>query len=71
MTMSETPARPKHVRRLLSSGIPGADYGVFLLATPVIGAIGVLITAFASYSLAGCIWVLALTAVLTAIMAVL
>jgi hypothetical protein len=69
--MSETPDRPKHVRRLLSSGIPGADYGVFLLAMPVIGGIGVLITAFASYSLAGCIWVVVLTALVTAIMAVL
>ncbi|HEX2666785.1 MAG TPA: hypothetical protein VHP13_00245 [Gammaproteobacteria bacterium] len=69
--MNETPAKAKSVRRLLSSGIPGADYGVFLLATPVIGAIGILITAFASYSLTGFIWLVALTFVVTAIMAVL
>src|ERR1041385_4278166 len=69
--MSEPSVKPRPARRLLSSGIPGVDYGVFLLAAPVIGGIGALITAFASYSLAGCIWVAALTALVTAIMAVL
>ncbi len=69
--MSDTPVTPKPNRRLLSSGIPGTDYGVFLLATPVIGAIGILITAFASYSLTGFIWLVALTTVSTAIMVML
>ena len=69
--MSEQPVTPKPSRRLLSSGMPGADYGVFLLATPLIGAIGVLITAFASYSLAGFLWILFLTTFLTAVMAML
>lgn len=66
-----SPPNPKHPRRLLSSTMPGADYGVFLLATPVIGAIGILITAFASYSLSGFIWIVALTFGVTAIMAML
>jgi hypothetical protein len=69
--MSDQPVTPKPSRRLLSSGMPGADYGVFLIATPIIGAIGVLITAFASYSLAGFIWILFLTAFITAVMAML
>lgn len=69
--MSDTPVKPKRSRRLLSSGMPGADYGVFLLATPLMGAIGVLITAFASYSLTGFIWIVVLTALITAIMAML
>jgi hypothetical protein len=69
--MSDQPVTPKPSRRLLSSGMPGADYGVFLLATPLIGAIGVLITAFASYSLTGFVWILFLTALITAIMAML
>src|SRR3984885_4190628 len=69
--MSEQPAPPKPSRHLLSSGMPGADYGVFLLATPLIGAIGLVITAFASYSVAGFVWILFLTALLTAIMAML
>jgi hypothetical protein len=51
--------------------MPGADYGIFLMATPIIGAIGILITAFASYSLGGFIWIVALTFVVTAIMAML
>ena len=71
MRMSEQPASPKPSRRLLSSGMPGADYGVFLLATPLIGAIGLVITAFASYSLAGFAWILFLTAFITAVMAML
>jgi len=67
--MTEAPAPPKAARRLLSSGMPGADYGVFLVAVPVIGGIAILITAFASYSLAGFVWLLVLTALVTALMA--
>ena len=67
--MTDTPAAPKRSRRLLSSGMPGADYGVFLMAVPVIGAIGILITAFASYSLTAFVWLLLLTAFVTALMA--
>ena len=66
--MTDTPAL-KPSRRLLSSGMPGADYGVFLMAVPVLGGIGILITAFASSSLAGFIWLLLLTAFTTALMA--
>jgi hypothetical protein len=70
--MSETQAPKKKLsRRLLSSGMPGADYGVFLMAMPVIGGIGILITAFASYSVAGFVWLLLLTAFVTALMAAL
>jgi len=68
--MTDQP-KVKFSRRLLSSGMPGADYGVFLVATPVIGAIGILITAFASYSLTGFVWLLVLTTLITAIMAML
>ena len=68
--MTDSAAKPKLSRRLLSSGMPGADYGVFLMAVPVIGAIGILITAFASYSLAAFVWLLLLTAFVTALMAV-
>ena len=70
MPMNDQPAKkPKLARHLLSSGMPGADHGVFLVATPLIGGIGVLITAFASYSLTGFVWLVALTTLLTAIMA--
>src|SRR5215472_2595738 len=69
--MNDQPAPPKHGRRLLSSGMPGADHGVFLVAVPVMGAIGVLITAFASYSLTGFVWLVILTTLITAIMAML
>ena len=69
MTQSSAPARPS--RRLLSSAMPGADYGVFLLATPLIGAAALVTPAFATHSLAGFIWLLALTTVVTAVMAVL
>ena len=68
--MSETPTPKKKLpRRLLSSGMPGADYGVFLVAVPVIGGIGILITAFASYSIAAFVWLLVLTTLITALMA--
>lgn len=66
--MTETVAA-KPSRRLLSSGMPGADYGVFLMAVPVIGGIAILITAFASYSLTACVWLMVLTAFVTALMA--
>src|SRR5215469_12737004 len=66
--MSDSPA-PKTPRRLLSSGMPAADYGVFLVAVPVVGGIGILITAFASYSLAAFVWLLLLTTFVTALMA--
>src|SRR5579885_1992551 len=69
--MSETAPKAKPSRRLLSSGMPGADYGVFLMAVPVMGAIGVLITAFASYSLTGFIWLVLLTTFASAVMAML
>src|SRR5579863_4691199 len=67
--MTDAPAQQKPQRRLLSSGMPGADYGVFLVAVPVIGGIAILITAFASYSLAAFVWLLLLTAFVTALMA--
>ena len=69
MTMSDTPTPLKPSRRLLSSGMPGADYGVFLMAVPVIGGIAILVTAFASYSLTAFVWLLGLTAFVTALMA--
>src|SRR5690348_214549 len=69
--MSEPPPKAKPARRLLSSTMPGSDHGVFLMAVPVMGAIGVLITAFASYSLAGFIWLLGLTTFVSAVMAML
>jgi hypothetical protein len=69
--MSEPAPKIKFHRRSLSSGMPGADYGVFLMAVPIMGAIGVLITAFASYSLTGFIWLVALTTFSSAVMAML
>ena len=54
----------------MSSGMPGADYGVFLLAAPLIGVAALVITAFASHSLGGYLWLLALTAFVTALLAV-
>lgn len=67
--MSDTPTPSKPSRRLLSSGMPGADYGVFLMAVPVIGGIAILITAFASYSFIAIVWLLILTAFATALIA--
>ncbi|MGE5624656.1 MAG: hypothetical protein ACM3ZT_03815 [Bacillota bacterium] len=69
--MTEEPIPPKPPRRLLSSGMPGADYGVFLLAAPLIGMAALVITAFAAHSLSGYFWLLALTAFVTALLAVL
>ncbi len=53
----------------MSSAMPGADYGVFLVAAPIIAGIGLIITAFASYSLTAFVWLLVLTALVTALMA--
>jgi hypothetical protein len=53
-------------RKLLSSEMPGADYGIFLLAIPLITAVGLLIVSLATHSIAGLIWLLALTALITA-----
>ena len=60
--------KPPH--RLLSSGMPAADYGVFLLATPLIACVALLVTAFAAHSVTGFIWLLVLTALTTALLAV-
>ncbi len=53
-------------RKLLSSEMPGADYGIFLLAIPLIAIVGLLIVALAAHSFPGLVWLLALTAVITA-----
>ncbi|HLW74310.1 MAG TPA: hypothetical protein VKT74_04515, partial [Gammaproteobacteria bacterium] len=68
--MTDEPPPKKPPRRLLSSGMPGADYGVFLLAAPLIGVAALLITALASHSLGGYLWLLALTVFITALLAV-
>lgn len=52
--------------KLLSSEMPGADYGIFLLAIPLIAIVGLLIVALASHSIPGLIWLLMLTALITA-----
>ena len=57
---------PSTPRKLLSSDMPGADYGVFLLAIPLIAIVGLLLTAFAAHSVSGFVWLLALTALITA-----
>ena len=46
--------------------MPEADYGIFLLAIPLIAAVGLLIVALVSHSLTGLSWLLALTAIVTA-----
>ena len=51
--------------------MPGADYGVFLLAAPLIGIAALLITALTTHSLAGFFWVLLLFVFITALLAVL
>ena len=66
MTEVDSPKKP---RRLLSSGMPGADYGVFLLATPLIGAVALLLTALAAHSLSGFVWLVVLTALVSALLA--
>jgi len=53
-------------RKLLSSEMPEADYGIFLLAIPLIAVVGLLIVALATHSIPGLVWLLALTALITA-----
>ncbi|MGA9856069.1 MAG: hypothetical protein WBR29_12415 [Gammaproteobacteria bacterium] len=53
-------------RKLLSSEMPEADYGIFLLAIPLITVVGLLIVALAAHSIPGLVWLLALTALFTA-----
>lgn len=53
---------------LMSSTMPGADYGVYLIALPVIAVVGLLIVALAAHSLAGWGWLLALTALLSGLL---
>ncbi len=60
------PLNPPAPRKLLSSDMPGADYGVFLLTIPLIAIVGLFITAFAAHSVSGFMWLLALTALITA-----
>ena len=45
-------------RKLLSSDTPGADYGIYLLATPILSAIASIAVALAAHSLPGLILVL-------------
>ena len=53
-------------RKLLSSEMPEADYGIFLLAIPLIAVVGLLVVALATHSIPGLVWLLALTALMTA-----
>jgi len=53
-------------RKLLSSEMPEADYGIFLLAIPLIAVVGLLIMALATHSIPGLVWLLTLTALITA-----
>lgn len=59
---SRTPPAP---RKPLSSDHPGADYGVFLLAVPLIAVVGLVIVALAAHSIPGMVWIMALTAIIT------
>ncbi|HVC37357.1 MAG TPA: hypothetical protein VNF46_03035 [Gammaproteobacteria bacterium] len=54
------------LRKLLSSEMPGADYGIFLLAIPLIAIVGLLIVALEAHSVPGLVWLLVLTALITA-----
>ena len=56
-------------RKLLSSETPGADYGIFLLATPVLAVIALLAVALAAHSVSGLILVLVLMALVCALFA--
>src|SRR5574340_711688 len=47
-------------RKPLASETPGADYGIFLLATPVLAAVALLAVALATHSIGGLILVLVL-----------
>ncbi|MGH8398522.1 MAG: hypothetical protein ACRETA_09805 [Gammaproteobacteria bacterium] len=57
-------------RRLLSSQIPSTDYGIYLLAIPLVVVVALLIVALAFHSLLGFIWLLAATTVISAFFAV-
>ncbi|HET7396699.1 MAG TPA: hypothetical protein VFK12_09695 [Gammaproteobacteria bacterium] len=59
----------KSIPPLLSSQMPGADYGVFLLATPIIAILGLLTVALAAHSVVGMIWLLIFTALSTGLFA--
>ncbi len=52
--------------RVLSSGMPEADYGIFMLVIPLIAVVGLLVVALATHSIPGMLWLLALTVVITA-----
>ena len=53
-------------RKLLSSETPGADYGIFLVATPVLAVIALLAVALAAHSIPGLILVLVIMALVCA-----
>jgi len=53
-------------RKLLSSETPGADYGIFLVATPILAAIVLLAVALAAHSIPGLILVLIIMALVCA-----
>lgn len=59
----------KSTPRLLSSQMPGADYGIFLLAVPVIAVLGLLTVALAAHSVTGMVWLLILTLLITGLFA--
>lgn len=59
----------KPTPRLFSSQMPGADYGIFLLAIPVIAVLGLLTVALASHSVTGMVWLLILTMLTTGLFA--
>lgn len=52
-------ASPK-MRKPLASETPGADYGIFLLATPILAALALLAVALATHAIVGLILVLVL-----------
>ncbi|MGB9429048.1 MAG: hypothetical protein WCC11_04105 [Gammaproteobacteria bacterium] len=52
--------------KLMSTEVSGADYGIYLLSVPVVASVCLLIVALAAHSIAGFIWVLVLTALITA-----
>jgi hypothetical protein len=60
-----TPLNSYASSKLLSSEMPGADYGIFLLAIPLISIVGLLIVALAAHSISGLVWLLVLTALVT------
>ncbi|MGA9852056.1 MAG: zinc ribbon domain-containing protein [Gammaproteobacteria bacterium] len=60
------PLKSSAPRRFLASETPGADYGIYLLGIPLISIVGLLIVALAAHSLSGLVWMLVLTAIVTA-----